>query len=67
MLAPGLGSVLAWVLWLPTHILIGLVNWEISLPGSSLATGHISLLQMFGLYGLYLLGGGTAGLPGDAG
>ncbi|MGF1569500.1 MAG: ComEC/Rec2 family competence protein [Nodosilinea sp.] len=56
MLSPGLASVLAWVLWLPTQILIGLVKWEISLPGSSLATGHISLLQMFGLYGLYLLG-----------
>jgi competence protein ComEC len=57
LLSPGIGSMLAWVLWLPTHLLIAIVHWEISLPGSALATGHISLLQMFGLYGLYILGG----------
>jgi competence protein ComEC len=56
LLSPGLGSLLAWILWLPTHLLIELVNWETSLPGSALATGHISLLQMFGLYGLFCLG-----------
>ena len=54
--SPGIGAMLAWVLWLPAHLLIWLVKWEISLPGSSVATGHISLWQMFGLYGLYLLG-----------
>ncbi|MGB3137164.1 MAG: ComEC/Rec2 family competence protein [Nodosilinea sp.] len=50
---PGLGSLVASLLWLPTHLLIGLVRWEVSLPGSALATGHISLGQMVGLYGLY--------------
>jgi competence protein ComEC len=55
-LEPGIGAMLAWVLWLPAHGLIWLVHWEVSLPASSLATGHISLMQMVGLYGLYLLG-----------
>jgi competence protein ComEC len=55
-LEPGIGAMLAWVLWLPAHGLIRLVHWEVSLPASSLATGHISLMQMLGLYGLYLLG-----------
>ncbi|MBE9112111.1 ComEC/Rec2 family competence protein [Nodosilinea sp. LEGE 07298] len=50
---PALGALVAWPLWLPTHLLIALVKWEVSLPGSALATGHISLVQMFGLYGLY--------------
>lgn len=54
---PALGSLIAWPLWLPTHLLIALVRWEVSLPGSALATGHISLAQMFGLYGLYCLWG----------
>ena len=53
---PGIGAMLAWALWLPAQGLIGLVNWQVSLPASSIATGHISLMQMFGLYGLYLLG-----------
>jgi competence protein ComEC len=55
-LAPGIGAMLAWVLWLPAHLLIWLVKWEVSLPASAIATGHISLVQMVGLYGLYLLG-----------
>ena len=54
--SPGIGAMLAWLLCLPAHVLILLGNWEVSLPASSIATGHISLLQMFGLYGLYLLG-----------
>lgn len=56
LVAPELGSLLAWVLWLPAHLLIGLVNWEIRQPGSSVATGHISLLQMLALYGLLVFG-----------
>ena len=55
-ISPGIGAMLAWVLWLPAHLLIWLVNWEVSLPASSIATGHINLLQMQSLYGLYLLG-----------
>jgi competence protein ComEC len=59
LVAPGLGSLLAWGLALPIHLLMGLVHWQVSLPGSSVATGHISLGQMLGLYGLYYLGGWT--------
>ncbi len=54
---PWLGTQVAWLLWLPAHLLIALVRWEVSLPGSALATGHIGLGQMFGLYGLYGLWG----------
>jgi competence protein ComEC len=54
---PWLGSLLAWPLWLPTQLLIALVQWEVGLPGSALATGHISLAQMVGLYGLFCLWG----------
>ncbi|PSR18702.1 competence protein, partial [filamentous cyanobacterium CCP3] len=55
--SPALGGLIAWPLGLPTHLLIALVRWEVSLPGSALATGHISLGQMFVLYGLYCLWG----------
>ncbi|WOD40676.1 ComEC/Rec2 family competence protein [Nodosilinea sp. E11] len=54
---PWLGAQAAWLLWLPAHLLIALVKWEVGLPGSALATGHISLGQMLGLYGLYGLWG----------
>ncbi|MBE9140545.1 ComEC/Rec2 family competence protein [Nodosilinea sp. LEGE 07088] len=54
---PWLGGLVAWPLELPTHLLIALVRWEVGLPGSALATGHISLGQMFGLYGLYCVWG----------
>ncbi|MBD0335136.1 MAG: ComEC/Rec2 family competence protein [Cyanobacteria bacterium Co-bin13] len=54
-LMPGVGSLLAWPLYWPTHLLIGLVNWEVGLPANSIATGHISLVQMLGLYGLVFL------------
>ena len=54
---PWLGAQVASLLWLPAHLLIALVRWEVSLPGSALATGHIGLGQMFGLYGLYYLWG----------
>jgi competence protein ComEC len=53
---PTLGSILALALWPPTQLLIWLVQWETSLPGSAVATGHIALWQMLGLYGLYLVG-----------
>lgn len=59
LLVPMAGSALAALLWLPTTALVALVNWEISLPGSTLAMGHIALWQMVGLYGLYGLGGWT--------
>ncbi len=56
LLSPGLGAMVAWLLWLPTHLLIALVEWEIRLPGSALATGQISLAQLLGLYSLYAMG-----------
>lgn len=59
---PWLGAQVAWLLWLPAHLLIALVKWEVSLPGSALATGHIGLGQMFGLYGLYGLWGWGGGM-----
>ncbi|HEY9762372.1 MAG TPA: ComEC/Rec2 family competence protein [Trichocoleus sp.] len=52
---PGLGAMLSSFLYFPTHLLIWLVNWEIQLPANSIATGHISLGQMLGLYGLIVL------------
>jgi competence protein ComEC len=57
LVLPALGSALAFLLGLPTALLIALVHWEISLPGSTLAMGHIALWQMIGLYLLYGLGG----------
>ncbi|QQE64815.1 hypothetical protein GFS31_14970 [Leptolyngbya sp. BL0902] len=60
LVIPALGAALAALLWLPTTVLMALVNWQISLPGSTLAMGHIALWQMLGLYGLYGLGGWTA-------
>lgn len=56
LLSPDLGAMVAWLLWLPTHLLITLVEWEIRLPGSALATGQISLAQLLGLYALYAMG-----------
>lgn len=53
---PPLGSLLAWPLQWPSRLLIAIVQWSNQQPGSSLATGHLSLAQMVGLYGLFLLG-----------
>ena len=55
LLSPDLGGMVAWLLWLPTHLLIALVEWETRLPGSALATGQISLAQLLGLYALYAM------------
>ncbi|XGB43953.1 MAG: ComEC/Rec2 family competence protein [Nodosilinea sp. LVE1205-7] len=61
LLSPGIAAMVAWLLWLPTHLLIGLVEWETHLPGSSLATGQLTLWQLFSLYSLYSLYSLTAG------
>lgn len=53
LVAPELASVLAWPLAVPAHILIALVQWETSLPGSTIATGAISWGQMMAVYGLF--------------
>lgn len=54
-LLPPLGTMLSSLLYFPTHLLIAVVNWEVGLPGNSMATGQISLVQMLGLYGLLSL------------
>lgn len=52
---PVAGSALAWLLYYPTHLLIGLVQFFLQLPGNSVAVGTISLLQLLALYGLISL------------
>lgn len=61
LLSPAIAAMVAWLLWLPTHLLIALVEWETHLPGSTLATGRLALWQLFSLYGLYSLYVCTAG------
>ena len=49
---PLAGSALAWLIYYPTELLIGLVQFFNKLPGSSVAVGTISLGQLLLLYGL---------------
>ncbi len=53
---PPVGSVLAALLYYPAHGLILLVQGVAELPGSTLALGTISVLQLLILYGLLLSG-----------
>ncbi|MDI9640143.1 ComEC/Rec2 family competence protein [Geitlerinema splendidum] len=46
------GSLLASLLYYPTHLLIEIVQFFATLPGNTVAVGSISLLQFLGLYGL---------------
>jgi competence protein ComEC len=55
LISPITGSALAWLLYHPTQLLIGLVRFFNALPGSSVAVGTISLIQLFLLYGLITL------------
>ncbi len=48
---PLMGSALAWLLYWPTQLLMAIVQGISQLPGSSLALGSISLLQLLALYG----------------
>lgn len=52
---PGIGETLAaasaWLLALPTHLLIGIVNVTNMLPGATLVVGQISPWQLISLYG----------------
>ena len=52
LISPVAGSALAWLLYYPTHFLIGLVEFFNALPGSSVAVGKISWVQLLILYGL---------------
>lgn len=49
------GSALAWLLYYPSHLLIGLVQFFYQLPGNSVAVGTISVLQLLAIYGLITL------------
>jgi competence protein ComEC len=52
LIFPLAGSALAWLLYYPAHLLIAIVQFFTSLPGSSLTLGTIGLVQVFTLYGL---------------
>jgi competence protein ComEC len=51
---PIVGSAISWSLYLPTQILIGIVDLFNHLPGTSFAVGQITTWQLFALYGLIL-------------
>ena len=52
LISPVVGSALAWLLNYPTQLLMALVEFFNRLPGSSVAVGTISLLQLLLIYGL---------------
>ncbi len=51
---PWLGGLIAWPLFLPTQLLLGLVEGATRLPASSWAVGALSLWQLIVIYGLLL-------------
>ncbi len=53
-IVPIVGSAISWGLYLPTQMLIGIVDFFNHLPGNSFAVGQISTWQLFALYGLIL-------------
>jgi competence protein ComEC len=53
-IVPIAGSAISWLLYLPTQLLMGIVNLFNYLPGTSFAVGQIALWQLFILYGLIL-------------
>jgi competence protein ComEC len=59
-IVPIVGSAISWSLYLPTQLLISIVNLFNYLPGTSFAVGQIAAWQLFALYGLIL---GVWGLP----
>ncbi len=48
------GSFAAWILYYPTLFLIQIVQGFSTLPGSLLATGTISILQLIGVYAIWI-------------
>lgn len=52
LIYPLAGSIASWLLYYPTHYLIGAVNFFSLLPGNSLAVGTISIVQFWMFYGL---------------
>lgn len=55
LIYPIAGSALAWLLYYPTHGLIAVIEFFSQLPGSRVAVGTISQLQLIALYGLIAL------------
>ncbi len=53
-IVPIAGSAISWLLYFPTQLLIGIVNFFNYLPGASFAVGQISIWQLMGLYGIIL-------------
>ncbi len=51
---PILGSAISWFLYLPTQLLIAIIDFFNYLPGTSFAVGQIALWQLLGLYGIIL-------------
>jgi competence protein ComEC len=55
LISPDLGGTLASFLYYPTHLLIQMVEFFVKLPGSLVAVGSISILQMLTIYILIIL------------
>jgi competence protein ComEC len=51
---PIAGSAVSWLLYLPTQLLIGIVDLFNYLPGASFAVGQLGLWQLLALYGIIL-------------
>jgi competence protein ComEC len=51
---PIAGSAVSWLLYLPTQLLIGIVDLFNYLPGASFAVGQLGLWQLIALYGIIL-------------
>lgn len=49
---PPLGMGVAWVLQYPVALLLVIVEWGNGLPGSAIAVGNITMVQLLVLYGL---------------
>ncbi|MGK7917963.1 MAG: ComEC/Rec2 family competence protein [Prochloraceae cyanobacterium] len=55
LILPIAGSAIAWLLYYPTQLLLGIIEFFTNLPGSSLAVGKISLGVVLLIYGLICL------------
>lgn len=55
LLHPGGGSLLAWLLYVPTHLLIKIAEVGSQLPGNTFAVGTINAVQVWLIYGLIVL------------
>lgn len=52
LIDPAIGSFLAWLLYLPTHLFLKIAEIGTQLPGNTFAVGSINTVQVFLLYGL---------------